>query len=426
MKLTNKVRNISNNAAKLHNDRMFSPHSRFLEGGPTFITYYKNSTEESTSSMGTNTVYAEIGKNSPFRRRKINGMVVYKFMQLTHSLQYTEETGYEANIDSTCLFLPETVIPVAGDMFTVEYMSDVLIFRVDDAQPGIVDSNSYIEVSYSLYRSDKESLAELEETVVATDELIFDNIGTEFKSVISTEDYNNAYDLEQLYKRLLGYYKDEFYLNHINCIVDTHSETRLYNKYLVEFFKRHKLFEEADYMIILTEEVEKEKNFRRVYDNSIYGVIKSRNYKDLKYNHCVLSTNTYYNFSILNTYKKKYYSMELTELFKDTGVDISMDTIPKELYNAIISEPIDPEFSLDTDISINSIIYSFIKNKDYVIGRKEIEYLRDIYLDENNYMYSLFPLILYIVRYSFNFYINYKHNIKNMLNQGGIDNVKIR
>lgn len=406
------AKRIVTDAVEQYRDKMVSPFSRFLRGAPTFCTYFSQSKVESTASMGTQQVNAIIGANSPLRYNKIDDMVLYQFKQLNPNIDYAE-TGYQSDIISDCTILPETIIPVPNDLFIVGYLGKSYLFKVNKVNINIIESNNFYSIEYELYKTDWDMK---DINVVDDFKFIYDNIGTDSKTILHCDTFTHIQDIEKIISKFRKYYIELFYKRYLNSFLYNAEDSIYYNKYITYFITKHELLTTFDDPIKLTMEVDMGRNFNRLYDKSIYNVITTRDITQLIYNDCIIgSINKPH--SVMNMYKGNYKSLELSELELPDSF-IYVGCISKNLINCIRDDNSD----INTLCTLDKVIYEYIKLSE-IISKETISVL-DGYMCEDTFNdYCNIPIILYILKRNIELKKNYLSDTKDSLNRGGLGSI---
>lgn len=406
------ARRVTMETTQQYKDKMVSPFTRFLKGGPTWVTYYSVSNDESTVSMGTQQIRAIIGEDCPILRNKINNFVIYGFKQLNPSLDYGEY-GYTTDITSECTVLPETIVPKVNDLFTVDILGTVYLFKVNKTNMNIIESNTYYNIEYELYKTEwNESDIKISEEY----RFIYDNIGTESKTIILSESHDKIERINKLIVNISKYYIESFYKPRINSFVyDSDKNISLYNKYLNHFIIKYQLFSTYDYPISIVQEVDMERRFNYNYDHSIYGVIESRNVSNLKVNKTITMP-IYRRHSILNAYKTRFMHLEISDLQADEFYNL----VRGELYDRLTGK--ENAGSMD---KLEEIIFNYLTNaNESIIPEVFMQFLEGYTIYDVSFTdYIYIPLIIVILRNTIEYYTKYKGDTKSQLSKAGMSSI---
>jgi len=230
-------------------DRMVNPYYTLQEKKASITTYYTHNFENSTLDSATKTEYAQLGDNSPTRYNKILNFFLYGLEKITVNLELGEY-GLESNpIEGEAIVLPNTIIPIPGDYFGINYIGKDYLFKVMDCTPDTIDSGvNFYKINYKFDQTDSERIDSL---VIDTYNMIIDNVGTKFNPIIKSNAYDFIIILEDILLRLKRYYKNLFYNSRVQTFTFTHNECIFHDPYLIEFLIRNKLLEgDSEYIYI--------------------------------------------------------------------------------------------------------------------------------------------------------------------------------
>lgn len=216
--------------------------SKYIQGSPTFVTYYNKNLLASTQDMGLKAVHEIIGAESPIRYNKINNFPLYNLSELPVQIDTDEETGTSTSIEGEAVILPDCgITPLIDDIFIISYDTRKLTFRVVDVQISDISSKCLYKISYVFTRA---NLSILEQNQISKEfETTYDNIGKSNAAVVlekSSAKYIES--LTELKNELIDNYTRLFYNGDLNTFVVNQGGRLLYDNYLMEFIKRHDIF----------------------------------------------------------------------------------------------------------------------------------------------------------------------------------------
>ena len=191
-------------------NKLKSPLSRFLDSTPTFVNYYHVDFDESTVDEGFKDVSSILGYRSPIKYKKIENFPLYGIEQMVLSLQDADQ-GLDTDYSSECNILPNTIKPLANDFFTIPYLKDAYVFRVTELSYDTVMPDNFYKIGYKLEYIDEGKILLLEKQVVDNFDCILENIGTDKKCIIHTEDVGIINNLKKMYQDMKDLYLAMFY-----------------------------------------------------------------------------------------------------------------------------------------------------------------------------------------------------------------------
>lgn len=321
----NKQVDFINDAIKNRQELDFTSYSRFLESAPIFITYYKQNTEESTLDYGIASTQTFIGADSSIRYNRIKSVPLYG-LNLTQIDISEDETGATASFQSEGIMLPGTFTPIPNDYFMIDYMGKDIVFKVTNVVAGTIKSNDYIKIEFKFNQILEDHEQErLDKQVVTDNTIIFDNIGSENKALVTDDAFKRAQWLKELYTKFAEDYIDYFFVSEVNSFICEYPVDGLdkkelaYNPYLTHFMIQNGLFTGDNTPKILALEIETSvaKDFKNNYKNSIFKTIESR-----------------YKYDIEKVYNNQFFKFinEQTSIFFERATEyLRIELIPHKL-----------------------------------------------------------------------------------------------
>lgn len=190
-------------------------YSKFLDKNPMFITYLAINSVQSRNDVGTGGVESDVGPKSPIRYNQINGLPAYNIPDLRPNINF-DENGYDLELDlSDITLLPNTIKPKSGDYIIISIPSSIEVaFRVHAFEHNTIQSNDFYMFSADLKFTGNpgENLIDrFKSQIVETYETIFENIGTEDKCFIRTDDIAKIRNIGLLFTELKDLYITNYF-----------------------------------------------------------------------------------------------------------------------------------------------------------------------------------------------------------------------
>ena len=415
-------------------------YSKFLGSNPTFVTYYHRNMVQSRQDVGTGSIESEIGDRSPIRFIKILNLPVYNLPVLNPMLNYDDE-GYDIDLDiSDAVLLPNTVKPYEGDYFIVKLPGTrEFLFRVNSFQYNTIQSNDFYKfdadvraVGHNLEKSRK-----IDTQVVETLFTVFDNIGTEDRCFLKSEDASYLDSLADLYNKLREYYRGAFYVRNVNTFLlhtgrwsETAREILRTDPYLEKFITESNIYydENVEESLVMSPADTLPDDFRFTFSFTIYDAILKRSIELLRpYEYLVTKVITaptsifnvegyFGEFAQVYCYKQpisvdtsehdcpccivpvvgsgqQWY--DLNPMPKCTPTwDLSdgKEYFPSRFLLDILCKKGD-QFSIDTDDYFELIIFNYLHHINMKYDRAEIINA----LDKDEHTFYYLPLVIYIL-----------------------------
>jgi hypothetical protein len=368
--------------------RLDNTYYKFSDKKPTITTYYNTNTTMSTLDSALRQSYSHTGEfNSPIVYNKIDHMIILGLEKIVTAYDNGDWGLETQDVDGEGVILPNTIIPYPNDYFVINIIDQPLLFKVTSVTPDtLYDGANFYKITYKL---DKDTNL-VENQVIDNYIMLVDNVGTQFNSVIKTEDYKAINKCLKATKRLRGVYRELFYNESVQTFIINFDGDNFYDPYLIEFFIRTGVMSgsDDDYMYIMHQNT-KPKNFKIEYEKTMFHLTEKPETMDKKSPHrfrfqAKLIENK---LSIFYTRLEKYYEVfYYSEPIRGVPV-IEAWTLDELSY--IYTE----EYYEDED-SWKNIIIKFLNGRD--ISVDEILALERIEVEDCMSIYYNIPLVLYI------------------------------
>jgi hypothetical protein len=210
--------------------------SKYIEGSPTFVTYYSKDVLASTEDIHLQGVMDTIGAESPLKYNRIENFPIYGIEAMTPTVEFGE-SGLDTSVQGGAVVLPNTIKPLPNDYFLVGDQGEGKLFRVNDVETDNAGTRVIYRISYNL-SSDKTDILE-ERQVTDTYKVVYENIGKNAKSVILETDFLFLEQADEAYDKLWKFYQKFFYNEDFNAFL---YQDRIYDNMLARFISDHSLF----------------------------------------------------------------------------------------------------------------------------------------------------------------------------------------
>ena len=411
--------------------------SKFLDKTPIFVTYYHINKALSRYDIGTGSISAELGSQSPIRFNKIKNFPIYNIPELKPDLVY-DETGIDIDIDcSDLVILPNTIKPIPGDYFIVKIPNTKeFLFRVNSIRYNTIQSNDFYLIDADLKDIGNDlEIGRMPGQIVEEYLTVFENIGTQNTCFLKTTDIEYINNLADLYQTLRDYYKDTFYIRDLNTFTyrtgrwsECGKEIYRNDQYLEKFINRSNIFyeENTETTLVLTPADIRQNHFESNFKNTLYHTVLTRRTDFLRPYCYYITSYIEGRFSIYNVMGKCGESIYLFP-FKEPIEDVENRPMP-------IVEKLDPpqcvptwnlsraplyfdsEFikmilkkSISTDNYFEVIIFNFIYNQKMKIDRNIVISM----LDNDEFTFKFLPMIIYIIGSMYQDYFVTENEIDN-------------
>ena len=374
--------------------RLNNPFYIYGDRKPTIVTYYNINHNASTIDKGSSTLYDDIGQNSSLRFNKIENFHLYGIEKINVNLDIGEY-GLEAPIEGEALILPNTIVPVPGDMFIINHVIDkpylfmVTGIGIDTLYTGA----NFYKISYKLTRTDMDALTSLE-TVQTIKRFTYKagNVGTTLTPLIESNQAELIDKIEENIDTLLNYYMNLFYKNSVQNFILEYQHMYLYDPYLIEFMIRNKLFALSGNNYFHVEQaVYIGDTFALEYDHSIF--------KDIEIKKSNMRLNSVYPVpvddpnSLLVDRLESYYKLSNKVMYKDYDNPINwldMDLLDRVINNELYDE--------DSNLYYRNLLILYMNNKEFDITDKLMNSIMDLEFNYTKELFYMIPILVFILK----------------------------
>ena len=374
--------------------RLNNPFYIYGDRKPTIVTYYNINHNASTIDKGSSTLYDDIGQNSSLRFNKIENFHLYGIEKINVNLDIGEY-GLESPIEGEALILPNTIVPVPGDMFIINHVIDkpylfmVTGIGIDTLYTGA----NFYKISYKLTRTDMDALTSLE-TVQTIKRFTYKagNVGTTLTPLIESNQAELIDKIEDNIDTLLNYYMNLFYKNSVQNFILEYQHMYLYDPYLIEFMIRNKLFALSGNNYFHVEQaVYIGDTFALEYDHTIF--------KDIEIKKSNMRLNSVYPVpvddpnSLLVDRLESYYKLSNKVMYKDYDNPINwldMDLLDRVINNELYDE--------DSNLYYRNLLILYMNNKEFDSTDKIMNSIMDIEFNYTKELFYMIPILVFILK----------------------------
>ena len=374
--------------------RLNNPFYIYGDRKPTIVTYYNINHNASTIDKGSSTLYDDIGQNSSLRFNKIENFHLYGIEKINVNLD-VGEYGLESPIEGEALILPNTIVPVPGDMFIINHVIDkpylfmVTGIGIDTLYTGA----NFYKISYKLTRTDMDALTSLE-TVQTIKRFTYKagNVGTTLAPLIESNQAELIDKIEDNIDTLLNYYMNLFYKNSVQNFILEYQHMYLYDPYLIEFMIRNKLFALSGNNYFHVEQaVYIGDTFALEYDHTIF--------KDIEIKKSNMRLNSVYPVpvddpnSLLVDRLESYYKLSNKVMYKD--YDNPINWLDMELLDRVINNELYDE---DSNLYYRNLLILYMNNKEFDITDKIMNSIMDLEFNYTKELFYMIPILVFILK----------------------------
>jgi hypothetical protein len=360
--------------------------SKYIEGSPTFVTYYSKDILASTEDVTLGGVLEHIGTESPIKFNKIENFPVYGIESLVPQTDYDEEEGLSTEIEGQAVILPNTIKPLVNDYFRVS-LSGNLLYRVTNVEVDNAGNKVMYRISYSLSSS---SPSILEEKQISENfKVVYENIGKDVKSVIKESDFLLLDDIDSEYNNLVKKYTRLFYNKDYNTFL---FNDRIYDKLLIKFISDNNLFIKTRTFlknIKIEPSLKEDMDDFFIYEGTIFNALENMD-KDLLENFVFNSEKVNEPSSVFSLFKNKYEIWKL--IYNELGETDSFGIYPDNFIDNIKSNV---KF-IESEYQLFNFLIDYLNNS--LVKENLINYVAKEKFKSSLINYTMIPCILFILK----------------------------
>lgn len=261
-------------------DKLDNPYYVYNDQSPSIVDYYNINIKQSSLDESLRIEGEWIGPNSPIRYNKIRNMVIYGVDKIVSTLEYGEFGAESSPITGECVILYNTFEPLPGDHFFITYLNTPYLFRVTEVTNDTFENGANLyKIQYIYMNNNDEGITK---QVVEEYEFIIDNVGTDMKAVIKSNDYKFIEEIEQTTMNLKELYKNFYYNERVDSFTYVAQNGHfIYDQYLTEFLIRNKILSGSEY-IFISQNMMLDKFFPINYNKTIFSILETMNLKKIK------------------------------------------------------------------------------------------------------------------------------------------------
>ena len=179
---------------------------------PQLLTdYFSIDADASVLFPGFKNVEDYIHPNSAVVYNEVENLPMSGIDNLVTQAQYDDDVGFDEDLQSQGIILPNTVVAKPGDCFFIQDSPIPALYVVTNVSPVTVRSNPFVEISIRLFSRDPEVFKQLRKQVKEHYITTVTAIGMDKSLVIKKESYFTVQDHIQNYLDIADMYKTLFY-----------------------------------------------------------------------------------------------------------------------------------------------------------------------------------------------------------------------
>lgn len=259
-------------------------YSKWLEGSPTYLTYYQLASEATKQDSSLENVHSLIGTNTPNKYKRIYDVVAYGASNMDPNTMIAEQ-GLTSELVGELVFIPDSIRPYPGDFFVFDTPGfESHLFRVTDVQFDKATLSRFYKIQFSIFPDSPDLIFD---NVIDDLTLIYDNIGGQNTTIVKQADAITKENVSKITDELITDYISDYYDEDMDTFVYKNSNTdkNYWMPYVQQFISETGIFSKYKqeiysdiYIPKLSErDLGKEIFNERLYRDSIFYKIQRKN-----------------------------------------------------------------------------------------------------------------------------------------------------
>ena len=379
-------------------DMVKNPYYLFENTKATPVIFYELCPEATTLDDSTRLEYEQIGKESPLRFKKIEGVYLYGLQRM--EIHYSSgESGLEADpINGDCTDLPNTINPTPGCYFEIPYLNEDqkhYLFAITDVSDDTMDDGNNIHrMTYELDMTYKQAWEDLQKQVVEEYVFIPGSVGTQKNSIILSSTAQLAEQLDDIDTLLRQYYNELFYNPRVQTFTVKYTESiRINDSMLIEFLIRTKIMNaNGSEYIYVSHKRPVPRTFSIDYAKSVFNCIEKADgnnlptaYRDGQYR--IIDNMA----TIFESRQEPYYYVDYNMVLPPASLANHIETFDSDFLRRIYDNEL---YDYNSDDAYLNIVIKFMNGltpvtSDDALALERVEYNATVKL------YYTLPLVIY-------------------------------
>ena len=370
-----------------------NPYYVYTDKKPTKVTYYKQNREKTTLDPDSGLNYTHVGEQSPIKFNKIIDFYLYGIDKIPTNMDIGDFGLETEPVEGSCIILPNTINPTQGDFFSIDYIGEDILFKVNKVDTDTLNDGANIyQIEYKLELIGKKS--EIESQVEKIYHFIVGNVGTDFNCTLEDSSFSLIKSLDGVIEQITEAYQI-FFDPKVQNFVFRMNGFMMYDPYLIEFMIRNKIMSGGSSYIYVHHGCAVSKTFGYEYTRTPFYILENPGeLKIRKFSNLGTATEITDINSLLTTRQEKYYQIA----YNDPNKMISrFEILPTDVMDRLKTGELYDEMA-DVNLRVyNLMIAYFNSNYSYIEGNL-IELIRQIDYAENKEFYYLIPINIFIIR----------------------------
>ena len=378
-------------------NRLKNPYYAFTDKKPIIVDYYNRNIHESTLDEASRLQEDLIGRKSPAKYNLIrNASIFGNGIKIEQSLDIGPVGLESSPIELEFYILPDTFIPYQEDFLVIPHSGKTNLFKVTQVTPDTLEDGANFYKINIKYWTDT-TISDINKQVVEDYEMVVNYVGTGYKSVIKSSEYDLINKLDDVLYRLFKYYNDLFFKEKVQCYVCfKHTDAYFYDPYLYEFIIKNGIFTNTGTYVYIGQPIDLPATFGFRYDKTFFRAIEECDMRYFKSN-MTCGKRITQPFTLFTSRPEAYYYVD----YEAPGFyDDQLSVIDPDLISAIRDNRL---FKPDHDKAFYNIIVKYFNKSNITLC--DIATFETLNTLDSEYLYYAIPIVMYII----------EKNIKNVL-----------
>ena len=363
-----------------------NPYYKWNDKQGTSTTYFNQNKEMSTLDEGSKLQYNDLDTDTPTKYNKINNLFIYGLEAINISMENGDYGLQAGEISGEGIVLPNTIVPYPGDYFKIDYLHEkTLLFRVTEVTTDTLENESNIyKINYILETSTEHDIP-----VENTYQMVIENVGTSFNSIIREESYNLIAKLDNTLVTLKKYYKALFYQPRVQAFIYKNEGHNFYDPYMIEFIKVNELLDGDGEYIYIAHQLPLNATFPINYNKTFFRCLELQDIKNLrKYSYQGIGKYINNKLTIFNDRYEDYFEIDYNVTTINFGVlPCFSDTLIARIESGILTG----------DNLFYDIIIKYFNDMEII--NDDLDKIELIDYENNITLFYMIPTVIYCLEW---------------------------
>lgn len=367
-------------------DILKNPYYKWSSRSATIVTYFNRNVEKSTLDEGAKVEQMAYGPNSPIKYNKIKDFYIYGIEQIAISIENGDFGAEASPVSGEGIILPNTITPYPGDYFYINYTKDDIIFSITGVSHDTLEDGANI---YKInYEMDTICKKDLDLNIADTYQMMLNNEGTKFNTIIRSEKYDFIERLDGVRAYLREHFIDVFYSGRIQSFCYLFNMRRFYDPYMIEFLIKNEILQDTDDYIFIDHQLPLPRSFSVDYDRTIFRCFEIEDFKNIdRYRYKAIGRYIQSKTSIFSNRPEDYWKVDFKFIKQEEEIYKPIPCFNHNFVHGIMTNTL-----FEEELSVYNIPIKYVNG--IPLDNHDIDHLEYLEFADNPTLFYILPIII--------------------------------